>query len=70
LISSRKSRIWVAASLTAALQIAAAGCTGGHSVSTQTEGHQSMNPPDANITASVSGDDILVTVVVINHAVE
>jgi hypothetical protein len=29
-----------------------------------------MNPPDANITATVSGDDILVTVVVINHAVE
>jgi hypothetical protein len=29
-----------------------------------------MNRPDANITASVSGDDILVTVVVINHALE
>jgi hypothetical protein len=69
LISSR-SGIWAAVSLTAPLQIAAAGCTGGHSVSTQTEGRQSMNPPDANITATVSGDDILVTVVVINHAVE
>ena len=29
-----------------------------------------MNPPDASITASVSGDDILVTVVLINQAAE
>jgi hypothetical protein len=29
-----------------------------------------MNPPDANITASVSGDDIVVTVVVMNRAAE
>jgi hypothetical protein len=29
-----------------------------------------MNPPDVNIPASVSEDDILVTVVVINHAAE
>lgn len=69
-IGPRKIRIWLAVTLTAAFLIAFAGCTGSHSVSAQTEGHESMNPPDANITASVSGDDILVTVVLINHATE
>jgi len=47
-----------------------AGCTGSRSVSAQVEGHQPMNPLDASITASIAGDDIVVTVVLANRATE
>jgi len=33
-------------------------------------GHQPMNPLDASITASIAGDDIVVTVVLANRATE
>src|SRR2546423_15651472 len=67
MIGSRQNRIWVAFTLTALLQVAFAGCTGSRGASAQSEGHQSMKPPDAIITASIMGDDIAVTVILINH---
>jgi hypothetical protein len=70
LIGPRKSRVWIVVSSTAAFLIACPGCTGNHSVSAQSEERQSMNSPEVNIAASVSGDEIFVTVVMIDHAAE
>ena len=67
---SRKKRIWVAVTSITLLQMDVAGCTGSRSVSAQVEGHQPMNPPEASITASIAGDDIVVTVVLADRATE
>jgi len=41
--------------------------TGTRSTSAQEEGHQVMNPPDTSITASITTDNIRVTVVMVNR---
>ena len=71
--SGRKER-WIVRLVCALMlmfQLALAGCnSGGQSVSAQTEKHPSMNPPEASITASSAGDDIAVTVVLVNRGAE